>query len=103
MSKKDDDLDFSDHIVKPYRTTYHGDLVYEFFRSNVPSDLHDDTEPDYQEQQDDYAIYQAREQAPDWCIPADWRVVRWDGNDAIVLRRHRMDEKELKEHRVKIR
>jgi len=87
-----------DETIYPYRTLYKDGYVREFFRSNVPSDLYDSFQENYEGEMRDYAIYQTREQASTYRIPCNWQVLRWEGEDAIVLRTARMTQEEIQEH-----
>lgn len=76
-----------DEHTEPFKTEEIGTtpdgrhLVKDWFRLDLPADLMDDM-PDAES----FAIYQAREQASTWCVPADWKVESHDGDEWIVSR-----------------
>lgn len=72
--------------IKPFCAERYGTTILEKFQVNVPADAFDPDDPEYQNKMDDWAITVAWESTPDWRIPAEWWVERWDGDDAIVVR-----------------
>jgi hypothetical protein len=81
-----EEYEFDEAWLKPFLYERQDDIVWEYFRITIPSDVWDESQPDYRARMDDTAILNVRESATTWRIPANWWVDRWEGDDAIVVR-----------------
>lgn len=91
----DEDEEFGEPVLYPFAKERQGDRVLEKFWVDIPSDVFDEDDPEYDARMANLAIDQVRAQAPDYRMPANWWVEKWVGDVALVVRESRATPEEL--------